>query len=113
MCFQQHSGFMRLFSTAFLCFHKHPRLVRSLFKINSESQFGGGHGYLLEALEFFRVFAQRHPAQAGQAKIFGQGVSAVLHGVELRVLLGGCGARSGGMLRIPARGGEQPGRKLG
>jgi hypothetical protein len=104
---------MRLFSTAVLCFHGHSRIVHSLFRIISESQFGGGHGYLLEALEFFRVFAQRRPAKAGQAKIFGQGVSAVLHGVELRVLLGGGGARSGGMLRIPAGGGEKTGRKSG
>ena len=113
LCFQQHSRFTLAFSTAVLCFHRHPRLVRSLFKINSESQFGGGHGYLLEVLEFLRVFAQHHPAKAGQAEVFGQGVSAVLQCIELRVLLGGCGARSGGMLRIPARGGEQPGRQLG
>ncbi|MGB7592379.1 MAG: hypothetical protein WCD04_07815 [Terriglobia bacterium] len=64
-------------------------------------------------MEFLRVFAQRDPAKAGQAKVFGQGVSAVLQCIELRVLLGGCAARSGGMLRIPARGGEQRGRKLG
>jgi hypothetical protein len=44
-------------------------------------------------LEFLWVFAQRDPVKAGQAKVFGQGVSAVLQCIELRVLLGGCGAR--------------------
>ena len=34
-------------------------------------------------------------------------------GIELGVLLGGGAARSGGMLGIAARGGEQLGRKLG
>jgi len=100
-------------SKAILCFHRHPRLVRSLFEINLELQSGGGHGYLLEALGFLPVFAQHHPAKAGQAKGFGQGVSAVLQSIELRVLLGGCAARYGGMLRISARGGEQRGRKSG
>jgi len=37
----------------------------------------------------------------------------VLQGIELGVLLGGGAARSGGMLGIVARGGEQLGRKLG
>jgi len=37
----------------------------------------------------------------------------VLQGIELGILLGGGAARSGGMLGILARGGEQLGRKLG
>ena len=61
-------------------------------------------------MELFRVFAQR---QHGLALIFVADVCAVLQGVELGVLLGGGAARSGGMLGILARGGEQRGRKLG
>jgi hypothetical protein len=75
------------------------------------SQFGGGKRFLLEPFEFFRAFYQRHPAKAGLAMILGQVVSAVIQCIELRVLLGG--GRSGGMPRIPARGGEQLRRKLG
>ena len=60
--------------------------------------------------EFFRVFAQR---QHGLVAIFVADVSAVLQGIELDVLLGGGAARSGGMLGIVARGGEQGGRKFG
>jgi len=82
LCFLQHSRLTLTFSTAILCFHRHPRLARSLFKINSGSQFGGGDGYLLEVLQFFPVFAQSHPAKAGQAKVFGQRVSAVLQCID-------------------------------
>ena len=70
----------------------------------------GAHEFLCEGLELFRVFAQR---QHGLAVIFVADVSAVLQGIELGVLLGGGAARSGGMLGILARGGEQLGRKLG
>jgi hypothetical protein len=111
ICFHIHSRFIAPFSAPVLCFHGYSRIGHPLFEIKSRP--GGGHGYLLDGLEFFRVFTQRPPAKAGQAKIFGQGVSAVLKCIELRVLFGGCGARSGGMLRDPARGGEQRGRKSG
>jgi hypothetical protein len=34
------------------------------------SQFVGGHEFQLGPFEFFRAFAQRHPAKAGLATIF-------------------------------------------
>jgi len=70
----------------------------------------GAPEFLGEDLELFRVFAQR---KHGLALIFVADVNAVLQGIELGVLLGGGAARSGGMLGIVARGGEQLGRKLG
>jgi hypothetical protein len=70
----------------------------------------GAHQFLGEGLELFRVFAQ---CQHGLAEIFVADVCAVLQGIKLDVLLGGGAARSGGMLGVLARGGEQRGRKLG
>jgi hypothetical protein len=70
----------------------------------------GAHKFLREGLELFGVFAQR---EHGLALVVVADVCAVLQGIELGVLLGGGVARSGGMLCILARGGEQLGRKLG
>ena len=48
------------------------------------SQFGGGKRFLLEPFEFFRAFAQHHPAKAGLAMILGQGVLAAGGPMECR-----------------------------
>ena len=76
MCFQQHSRFASTHGKLILCFHRHPRIVRSLFEFTrlfhplaSRTECGGGLPNSPRKERKIRACYGFHSPRASQATI--------------------------------------------